>query len=222
MIRNDYIMRQIEMLGAFARKLLKRIEDNELDDAGTDADAASRQFVGVPLVVLENQPPDGFESMLSAGGQFDYMRGLAAATLLELRGKLARADGDEPTAFRLWTNSASLLVLCYDSPDVEVREMSATRLENVLKALQEYEIPEFLHRLLTQHYEKLGKYSRAEDHVFQAVSASQSDVFEWARSFFERLESMTDQQLASGNFTRGEIAESVIELERLAAATASA
>ena len=215
MIRNDYIMRQIEMLGAFVRKLLKRIENNELEGAETDADAASRQFVGVPLVVLENQPPDGFEAMLSMAGQFDYMRGLAAATLLEMRGKVARADGDERTAFRLWTNSASLLILCHDSPDEEVREMSATRLDNVVTALQEYEIPEFLHRLLTCHYEKLGDYARAEDHLFQAAAANQPDVFEWASDFYSRLESRTDQQLSAGNFTRDEIAESLNELDLL-------
>ena len=209
-------MRQIEMLGAFVKKLLKHIENNELDEAGTGADAAARQFVGVPLLVLENQPPDGFEAMLSMSGQVDFMRGLAAATLLEMRGKLARADGDEPTAFRLWSNCASLLILCHESRDEEVREMSATRLDNVVTALQEYEIPQFLHQQLSSHFEKLGAYARAEDHLFQAVATmDQPDVVDWARPFYHRLETMTDQQLSAGNFSRSEIADGLLALDRL-------
>lgn len=207
-------MRQIEMLGAFVRKLLKQIDEHDLEEAASDADAAARRFVGVPLIVLENQPPDGFEEFLSMGDQFDYMRGLAAATLLELRGTLARSEGDETTAFRLWTIAANLLIRCHQSPDEQVQTSCLNRLDSVLLALQEYEIPSFLHRSLTEHYERLGNYSRAEDHLFQAIAQQKdADAITWARAFYQRLQSISDQQLAQGDFSRQEIAESLAELD---------
>lgn len=222
-IRNDYIMRQIELLGAFVARLLKRVEAGELEQAATDADAAARQFTGVPLLVLENQPPDGFEEVLSAGGPFDYMRGLAAATLLEVRGRLAQAGGDEPTAFRLWTLAAALLLRCHESPDVQVREMCASRLEDVLTALQEYEVPVFLHRLLAIHHERREDYSRAENHVFLALEAAMEDAgaLPWARAFYQRLEALTDAQLQAGDFSRTEVCDGIAELERIARGTRS-
>ena len=208
-------MRQIELLGAFVSKLIKRIENNELEEAAADADRASRQFVGVPLVVLENQPPDGFEAVLSMAGQFDYMRGLAAATLLSLRAKLAHAEGDETTAFRHWTLAASLLIRCHQSPDDEVRNACESRLEDLLTTLQEYEIPEFLHRSLTLHYERIGDLSSAENHLFQALEEREADVFDWARDFYARLETLTDCQLVDSHFSRDEIRDGLAEVAKL-------
>jgi hypothetical protein len=216
-IRNDYIMRQIEMLGAFVRKLLKQIDDGDLEQAASDADAASRQFVGIPLAVLENQPPDGLEAVLSMGEQFDYMRALSAATLLEMRGTLADSEGDETTAFRLWTNAANLLIRCHQSPDDQVKSACRSRLDNVLTSLQKYEIPTFLHRNLTEFYESTGNFSSAEDHLFQAITAQETEASAaaWANGFYDRLQSLTDAQLAAGNFSRTEIMESLKELKQL-------
>ena len=205
-------MRQIELLGAFLSKLVKKIELGDFEEAEHDADEASRKFVGLPLAVLENQPPDGFEAILSMGGQLDFMRALAAATLLKARGDIAFASNDDTLAFRHWCNATTLFIRCHDCPDEKVQHTCIHQLDELLRALQCYEIPNFLHRTLAEHYEKCDDFARAENHLFQSLDEGPPDAITWAHALYTRIAKHSDAELTTGGLSRSEVQEGIVEI----------
>ena len=211
MIRNDYILRLIDLLGVFIAKLMLQVERGELVGAKEEVDAISRKIVGLPLAVLESNPAEGLVSLLSAAVGPDYPRIMAAGIILDARAQVACQEADEVTAFRLWTSSASLLITGACSLNEEISDRCHQHLEEVMRRLTEYEIPACLHLALAEHYEACGRFSRAEDHVYEGLQDDPERVAKW-RAFFKRLEQLSDAELEAGNLSRGEVRQSLSDL----------
>jgi hypothetical protein len=68
---------------------------------------------------------------------------------------------------------------------------------------------------LFRYYESAGKYSKAEDVLFEALEDSGgADWVAAGQAFYERLAGKSDAELAAGNLPREELEESREELAR--------
>ena len=212
MIRTDYIMRLIELMGAFLVRVANQIEKGDLNGASLEVEKMAKTAVGIPLAVIESSPPDLIESFVSGPNQPNHSRIMGAATVLYVRGKMCRRDGDEIAAYRFLVNAAHLFTSASRSCDEEIRGHCKEYLENTLARLAEFELPSHLHLALGEHFEREKKFARAEDHFFEARDSG--EINGELREFYQRILGLDDVDLESGNLPRKEILESLSEVER--------
>jgi len=67
-----------------------------------------------------------------------------------------------------------------------------------------------------QHYERLGKFGKAEDALFALLEAEPNEprLLEFGITFYQRLKSQSDDSLGAGNLPRAELNAGLAELER--------
>ena len=212
MIRNDYIMRLVELLGAFMVRLIKQIDMGDFIGANEEVDEMAKKTVGLPLSVLENNQADNLIVMFTSGMGVDYLRIFAAATLLDVRGQIAYRDGNDISAFRFWNNAAFLFVTAAQSPDEEIKNRCDERLNSLIIRLKEFEIPASLHLALAKHCEEAGDFANAEEHLYEGLTDADKKG-EILQEFYERLLELPDVDLEKGNLPRKEILDGLAELE---------
>jgi Family of unknown function (DUF6483) len=91
-------------------------------------------------------------------------------------------------------------------------------IETLAANLGEHKLAEPMAGKLFVYYETAGRYSKAEDLLFETLEASGDGAWvERGRKFYERLAAKSDAELAAGNLPREELEESRAELGRFEA-----
>lgn len=99
MYQQDYILRQIEMLGAFLRRMLDAITMRQPDEALRIVDEALTE-IGVGPDLVDSLPAEGLLAMLSAGGELDAPRAALLGMALTQRADALEAGGFAEEAAR--------------------------------------------------------------------------------------------------------------------------
>ncbi|MDF1814233.1 MAG: hypothetical protein P1V20_18660 [Verrucomicrobiales bacterium] len=108
MIRNDFIMRLIELLGVFLARVFQKIEKGDWDGAAEDIDKTSKESLGIPITIVESNQAENLIALFTSPSGPDYSRILAAAVLLDARGEVVAGAGNEVSGVILWTKAATL------------------------------------------------------------------------------------------------------------------
>jgi hypothetical protein len=94
MIREDYVMRLIQKVAAFVRRIVKGREDGDYEGALAEADQAYSDLLGMPPGLADRLDAATMASLL---GRADRIR--AGARLSWEEGHVYKAKGDPVTAF---------------------------------------------------------------------------------------------------------------------------
>lgn len=211
MIRNDFIMRLIELLGVFVARVMRRIEDGDLEGAGNEIEAEAKATIGLPMAVLENTPPEDLISLFSSRAGTDFPRLLSAAILLGVQGDLRFREGNEIGARLRWTKSMALFLEATGSPDQDIEGRASAGVAALDNQLDRDDLSADLHLRLAAHHERLGHLALAENHWFDGTEESgERDAIR--RGFYGRIASLPDDVLEKGGVTRREIEESMAAL----------
>jgi hypothetical protein len=88
-------------------------------------------------------------------------------------------------------------------------------IDKLVANLGDHALPESVRVKLFAYYEAAGKYSKAEDVLFETLGASTDAAWiEAGRQFYQRIAAKSDAQLTAGNLPRQELEESRAELAR--------
>lgn len=211
MIRTDFIMRLIELLGVFVARVMRRIEKGDLEGAGNEIDSVAKETIGLPMAVLENTPSDDLISLFSSRAGTDFPRLVSAGILLGVQGDLLFREGEEIAARFRWTKAMTLFLEATGSPDRDIEERSSAGLAELEDKLDRGDLPGELHLRLAAHHERLGHFALAENHWFYGTEESEErDAIRLG--FYGRIASLPDAALEKGGVTRREIEESIAEL----------
>lgn len=128
MYQQDWIMREIELMGAAVRQILTEILNKAPDKALELADEAVGEIMGSEPTFVYALSPEGLLTMLSAGGTVDEFRARALGETLFARAEALEAMGrtDEATTDR--ERSRTLLSAVLESAEGE----DADRIREVL------------------------------------------------------------------------------------------
>ena len=96
-MQRDYILRQIEILGAILRRIRQRILGGATGEAASELAQAATQ-VGVDFVMAQRLSAESLVALLSVGAEPDVARCLLYAEVLYVDGLRAEAEGAEPEA----------------------------------------------------------------------------------------------------------------------------
>lgn len=117
MYQQDYILRQIEMLGALLKRMLQSISEGRTGEPLEMIDEVFEDIAGTSLDFVDAMPVEGLLTMLSAGGQLDGGRTALLGMLLCERALALDARGDSAEALEQRTRGLALLDAVPDEPD---------------------------------------------------------------------------------------------------------
>jgi hypothetical protein len=88
---------------------------------------------------------------------------------------------------------------------------AAATIDAVLAALDDVALPPDVKSKLVVFYEHAGRYSQAEDCLFELAESGTDAIRELGESFYERLADKADEDLQKGNLSRKELEEGLAE-----------
>lgn len=204
MFQQDYIMRMIEALGDFLRRLKGTVLDL---DADALMDDAYKRFCGIERVLAEQMDVDTLSELLPP----DRLLALSELTTYRAERFASSLHTDQLAA--LYHRALTLLIRV---SDMEV----ATLFEK--RAL---ELLEYAEALLTSgdcasvisFFFLAGAFDMGEDFLFESMdyytnTAQRQEIYEAGLAFYDKLDSLSDAALSTGEFTRCEISEGRTDL----------
>lgn len=143
------------------------------------------------------------------------------ATLLKAEGEIYEDQLDENHSYSSFLKACNLfLEALYDQ--YGQREIEpAQEIEALLGRLENYELPWRSMELLFWYFERTGRYSKAEDMLFDLLETESSDeeerdaLLEKGEAFYARLFLKSEEALAAGNLSHEEITESLTRLHTI-------
>jgi Family of unknown function (DUF6483) len=142
-------------------------------------------------------------------------RATALAKLLKERAEINWALGEPKNGLIRTVKALTLYLEAFDKVQESAFLDYYSDIETLAANLGEHKLPEPVLAKLFAYYETAGRYSKAEDLLFETLEASADAAWvELGRQFYERLAAKSDAELAAGNLPREELEESRAELGR--------
>ena len=89
------------------------------------------------------------------------------------------------------------------------------RVDFMIKNLALLEFPDQLKLKVFEYYEFSGRYSKAEDILFELIESDFKNIHNTGKQFYRDLSLKTDDELINGNFSREEIEDGLEEINNL-------
>jgi hypothetical protein len=142
---------------------------------------------------------------------------LWAATLLKAEGEIYEDMGNAKESYYRYLKSLHLLleVLLHEYIDSDSDFYMAAK--DLLKKLEDYELPGSTKEKVFAYYEHIGQYAKAEDTLFEMLEDDGADnaLVERGQAFYTRLLTKSSSDLMAGNFSREEVQEGLAQLREL-------
>ena len=219
MMQKDYILRMIQQLSRVLIQILHLREIKDYEGALTYIDDVFKQALGFSSDLINSVPDETLLAMLTSFDVLDIEKCFLVANLLKAEGDIYVDQEDFDTSYYRYSRSLYLFlaILSSDSgindPDIFLE------VEGLLDKLEDYELPAEIKIQLFQYFEKTGRYSRAEDVLFELLEADdqenepENSLVDQGIAFYERLLRKKDTELAAGNFSWEEAREGLAQLK---------
>jgi hypothetical protein len=213
MLKNDYIMRIIEQFINAMALILRYQKADEYEKAlQTTGDTFTKIF-GAGSDFFNSLADQDLINLLKTNGALDKDKTIMIAALLKIEGDLFESQKNSDESSHRYLKSLNLYLESYlnDNPNGRAQTISTdyyNDIENLLQKLDSYELPPQTKNRIWQYFEKEGKYSRAEDLLYELYEETpEDDLFGQGISFYDRLMQKNDQQLNAGDLPRDEVEE---------------
>ena len=218
-MQKDYILRMIQQLSRVLIQILHLREIKDYEGALTYIDDVFKQALGFSSDLINSVPDETLLAMLTSFDVLDVEKCFLVARLLKAEGDIYVDQGNSDTSYYRYSRSLYLFfaILFSDNsindPDIFVE------IEGLLDKLEDYELPVGIKSQLFQYYERTGRYSRAEDVLFELLEVDdeepelESNLVKQGIAFYERLLRKKDTELVAGNFSWEEAREGLAQLK---------
>jgi tetratricopeptide (TPR) repeat protein len=217
MIHRDYIMRMIAQFVKVLIKLLRLKESKEYETALATIGQTFHQFFGLSSEFINSAPVGELIALLKVGDILDTDKCVILADLLKEEAEVYEARNNLDESYHRYLKSLNLFLEAFLSGGKTNLSEYFSGIETVADKLGPYEIPANTKAKLWQYYEADGKFSKAEDLLFELVEADRSneEVRQKGIYFYERLAQKSDGELMAGNLPRDEVHEGLARLHAL-------
>ncbi|MFH1438271.1 MAG: DUF6483 family protein [Pseudomonadota bacterium] len=213
MLRDDYILRMIQQFAGFIAQLLSRIKSGEVEKTQQEIQAASLNYLGLDLETLLESSNGELLDFFASDDSPDMSKAFMAAHLVFADGRLCEMRKESSNAAARYVKSLDLLLACFEHLDSALQVDARGRIDEIVPRLSGIDLPSGPIKKLMLYYEKAGRYSLAEDRLFELVDLEAEGALELGKSFYERLMEKSDSDLENGNLPRSEACEGLAELE---------
>jgi tetratricopeptide (TPR) repeat protein len=213
MLRNDILMRLSEQIGKGLLRVIELKERGNYDEALEELQKTGELYLGMNSKVLDSSSDDLLITLLNAGGNFDFIKCILLAELLQYYGEIYTLQNESGKSYSCYTKALSLFLEAILSNEKARIEDYTPAIDSLINELDKYEQPTHIKFKSFLYYERTGKYSKAEDLLFELIELEEPGVIRAGISFYERLLSKTDEELIEGNLPRDEVEDSLMELQ---------
>jgi hypothetical protein len=216
MIRSDYILRMIqEFAEALARiRSLKR--GQKWNEASDELDENFQKLMGDGAETIANLSDTELLARITSGESTQTVRHktLILTGLLAEAGDVATARDHAEEARRYYLKALHLLLDMLGRGEVFENPEFVPKVETLVAALNETDLPVRTKLMLMQHYERTGEFGKAEDMLYAVLDAEPDHPGApgFAMEFYRRLQSQSDAALSDGNLPRAEVEQGMKEL----------
>lgn len=217
MLRNDYIMRQIEQFINSLARILNFKKSGEYVEAFQVAGETFQQLFGVGSKFFNSLSIRDLIALLKTNNILDKDRAIIIAALLKAEGDVFAVGGLPDESYYRHLKSLNLYLEAFLSDERTLLAEYFSDITSLLDSLESYELPAETKSRLWQYYEKDLCYSKAEDLLYELMeeNTNQGPILEVVENFYHRLLQKSDQDLLAGGLPRDEIEEGLTGLHKL-------
>jgi len=212
MLRKDYIMRLIEQLGVVLERILALKQNNQTHEALKEIEQACEKYLGLDSRVIAAASGDALLTLMSMGGKFDPRRAVLLAELLKEEGDLYEMEGLAERSYWGYTRSLWLFLASLNQDPALRTPDNIADTGFILGKLARYKLAPDLKSLLFTYYEWNSQFDKAENILFDLVDYDRPGWTRKGTEFYQRLDALSDDDLARGGLPREELAQGKREL----------
>jgi len=212
-IERDYILRMFKLLGQALSRILFFKEIKRYDEALAEVDNAVKSILGLNIDMIERMPIAGLKDILGSDPALLHSKLCAAGALLKEKGEISEIQGKVDESMRLYMKSLSLFMEELPVFEDLEEEKGIRAIDFVIDKLKEYELSPEMKKRLAAYFEKMGRYDKLEDILFEITEEDRS-FLQNGISFYERLLLKSDRELEEGHLPRNEVQDGITELQK--------
>jgi len=211
MLQRDYLMKMTQMLATVLTKVLFNKENKNYMEAEKDIESAAKTLVGLDLNLIKIL---NVEDVLKLMKTSDVYAGrcLISAELLKEYGDILGEKERINESIDIYIKSLWLYLETILTRELPEPEAYYDRINFMIKSLTSTDTDTDLKIKIFEYFEFSGQYSKAEDVLFELMDSDTDGIKEKALKFYERLQKKTDEDLEKGNFSHGEVEDSIEEI----------
>ena len=228
MAQRDYILRMFEEMSRVIAQIVYQREIKDYQATHDLIDEQLKQTVGMGSGFLHSLPDETLLSMLTTLGTLNIEKCWLIAMLLKTEGDLYAEELDENKSYYSYLKACNLFLEALYNQNQHRDIEKIAEIEDLLKKLEDYELPLRTMQLLFWYFEYTKRYAQAEDMLFTLLEAEPDENLEGVESiesvdemrskgeaFYTHLLGKSDAELAHGNFSRTEIKDGLAHLRQL-------
>jgi hypothetical protein len=216
MIRRDYILRMIEEFFQALSKIRSLKKNHEWKTAAESTDKEFQRLIGVDGQTASQLSETELLARVVRGEATLAVREktLMLATLLKEAGDVWSEQGRQTESRTSYLKGMHLLLDVLARGEVFECPEFVPKVEEFVIVLAESLLPLETYARLMQHYERTGEFAKAEDALFVMLDAEPENgpLLELGVSFYQRIKTQSDTQLADGNLPRMEVEAGLADL----------
>ncbi len=213
MINRDYILRMIEQLAVFLQRALMLKDAKEYHESVAEIKKAGKVFLGLNSEAMDGLSDKDLIRLWSVGNDLDAEKCALAGQIFRTEGEIYEHQQDPDRAVASYAKSLSLVTETINFLKEKIPTELVSTVEFLTIHLDVDTLPLHLLKKLFTTYATVGRFSKAEDLLFEIVEEDPSFLPE-GRVFYERLLKRTDDELTKGNLPREEVVESLEQLRK--------
>ena len=216
MLHRDHLMRLVEQLVQALAKIDILKEQQNYSQALDVIRETGKLLVGVDLSMLNFISDSDLLTLFKAGDPLNAGRFIVLAGLLYEEGDINLILEKNNESFRCYLKSLVLYCEAIKFKEILNQQDYFDKIETIVQKLSGYDLTWNAKSSLIIYYEATGKYSGAEDLIFELAEAGDEQILSSGISFYQRLLLKTDEEIEKGNLTREEIENAILELNKMA------
>lgn len=224
MAQRDYILRMFEEMSRALAQIVYHRQIKDYQAAHDLIDEQFKQTLGMGGGFIRLLPDEMLLALLSTLGTLNVEKCWLVAALLKAEGELYAEEQDENNSYCSYLKSCNLFleVLYKQNQGKDIEKVA--EIEELLRRLENYELPLRTQQLLFWYFEYTGRYDRAENTLFDILAtetgeetesaAEEEALVEKGELFYVHLSGKSDEILEAGSFSRDAISEGLARLRK--------
>lgn len=208
MFQRDYILRMMEQFTKVLAKVLFNKQTKNYEAAHDEIRKSYRTIFGIDEVIIYASSAEEIVELLKLRGKNDPKVYIILAELLREEADLFRESGlaKEESAIVYQKAIALYFEALLDNPAFQTNEYFE-KVNFILDELKNYHVSFPVLFKTMKYFELTGKYSQAENVLFDLVELNPVAARNEGIKFYERLQLLSDEKLEAGNYSREEISQ---------------
>jgi tetratricopeptide (TPR) repeat protein len=217
MIKNNLQAVKLKQLSETLSKVLETNSKKSYEESMDIINEAFRQLLGLNSDLVTMLPLQDIINFIGAYESAEVFKLIILADLLIAQGEVHNLKGNTALWLACSERGLHVYLKAFKTDKETVLEVSQKKLEEVIKIVNQYEMPKEISIDLIDYYNSCGSFDKAEDTFFELLESNDDneEILAVGLDFYHRLLEKSQEELEAGNFSLEEVKDGLNQLKRL-------